>query len=59
MLHLNRRIKELFKQSRNSLGNREMMKKLREEGFQIGRYKVRNLMKKLSLKITQRVAYKV
>jgi len=59
VLHLHRRIKALFKQSRNSLGSRKMMKKLREEGFQIGRYKVRNLMKKLGLKVTQRVAYKV
>ncbi len=52
-------MKALFKQSRESLGSREMMKKLREEGFQIGRYKVRNLMKKLNLKVTQRIAYKV
>jgi len=58
-LHLHRRMKALFKQSRNSLGSREMMKKLREEGFQIGRYKVRNLMKRLNLKVTQRIAYKV
>ena len=58
-LHLYHRMKALFKQSRNSLGSREMMKKLREEGFQIGRYKVRNLMKKLNLKVTQRIAYKV
>ena len=36
-----------------------MLKKLREEGFQIGRYKVRNLMKKLNLKVTQRIVYKV
>ncbi len=57
--HLYRRMKALFKQSRDSLGRREMMKKLREEGFQIGRYKVRNLMKKLHLKVTQRIAYKV
>ncbi len=28
-LHLHRRMKALFKQSRNSLGSREMMKKLR------------------------------
>ncbi len=42
-----------------SLGSREMMKKLREEGIQIGRYKVRNLMRKLNLKVTQRIAYKV
>ena len=36
-----------------------MMKKLCEEGLQIGRYKVRNLMKNLNLKVTQRIAYKV
>ncbi len=58
-LHLYRRMKVLFEQSRNSLGSREMMKKLREEGIQIGRYKVRKLMKKLNLKVTQRLAYKV
>ena len=39
ILHLHRRMKALFEQSRNSLGNRQMMKKLREEGFQVGRYK--------------------
>ena len=58
-LHLYRRMKVLFKQSRNSLGSREMMKKLREEGFEMGRYKVRNLMKKLNLTVTQCIAYKV
>jgi putative transposase len=36
-----------------------MMKKLREEGFDIGRYRVRNLMRKRGLKVTQRVAYRV
>jgi len=36
-----------------------MMKKLREEGFDIGRYRVRRLMKKLGLKVIQRVACKV
>jgi len=50
ILHLHRRIKTLFKQSRDSLGSREMMKKLREEGFQIGRYQVHNLIKKLNFK---------
>tara|TARA_R110002110_G_scaffold415800_1_gene656293 strand:- start:49278 stop:49661 length:384 start_codon:yes stop_codon:yes gene_type:complete len=59
LLHLCRRIKTLFEQSRNSLGNREMMKKLREEGFAIGRYRVRKLMSMLGLKVTQRLAYKV
>ncbi len=36
-----------------------MMKNLHEEGFDIGRYRVRMLMKKLGLTVTQRVAYKV
>jgi len=36
-----------------------MMKKLREEGFNIGRYRVRRIMKKLGLRVVQRVAYKV
>lgn len=35
------------------------MKRLREEGVNIGRYRVRQLMKKLGLFVTQRVAYKV
>jgi putative transposase len=58
-LELRRRIKKLFGDSRASLGSREMMKKLREEGFQIGRYRVRRLMKKMNLAVKQRVAYKV
>ena len=53
------RMKALFKKSRDSLGSREMMKKLREEGFQIGRYRVRGLMKHLGLFVKQRIAYKV
>ncbi len=36
-----------------------MMKALRQEGFTIERYKVRSVMSHLSLKVTQRVAYKV
>ncbi len=58
-LHLYRRAKQLFANSRDSLGSREMMKKLREEGFLIGRYRVLKLMQKLGLKVTQRIAYKV
>ena len=58
-LHLYRRIKQLFKKSRNSLGSREMVKALRKEGFQIGRYRVRTLMSQLGLKVRQRLAYKV
>ncbi len=58
-LHLYRRMKALFERSRDSLGSREMMKKLREEGFEIGRYRVRSSMAKLNLIVRQRVAYKV
>ncbi len=58
-LHLYRRIKQLFKRSRESLGNREMVKLLRKEGIQIGRYRVRTLMTQLGLKAKQRQAYKV
>lgn len=58
-LCLYRRLKELFKASRNSLGSRELSKKLQEEGFEIGRYRARTLMRKLGLKVQQRIAYKV
>lgn len=35
------------------------MKKLRKEGFEVGRDKVTRLMGKLSLKVKQRIGYKV
>lgn len=57
--YLYRRIKQLFSVSRGSLGSREMVKKLRKEGFQTGRHRVRTLMKRLKLKVVQRQAYKV
>ncbi len=59
ILNLYRRAKALFKESRNSLGSRELVKKLREEGFEITRYRVINLMRRLNLVEKQRVAYKV
>ena len=58
-LQLRRRMKKLFEQSRESLGSRRMVKTLRGEGFKIGRYRVRTLMKHLGLVVKQRVAYKV
>ena len=59
LVHLESRMKALFTQSRNSLGSREMMKKLCSEGFKISRYKVRKLMKKLNLFVQQRRTYKI
>ena len=58
-LMLYRRTKALFKESRQSLGSRQLMKKLRKEGFEVGRDKVTRLMDKLGLKVKQRIAYKV
>ena len=58
-LYLYRRTKALFKASRHSLGSRELSKKLREEGFNIGRYATCTLMHKLGLQVRQRVKYKL
>ena len=58
-LWLHRRAKALYIKSRESLGSRELMKKLRVEGFAVGRYKVRKIMVMHNLYVTQRLAYKV
>jgi len=58
-LQLYRRIKELFNKSRQSLGSREMAKKLRSEGFEVTRYQTMKVMAKLKLQAKQRVAYKI
>lgn len=58
-LHLYRRAKTIFTQSRNSLGYRELRKRLLKEGLEISAYSVQKLMNKLGLVVTQRVAYKV
>jgi putative transposase len=58
-LYLYRRAKDFFHASRDSLGSRELAKKLRGEGFIISRERTRNLMQKLNLVVKQRVAYKV
>lgn len=58
-LSLYRHAKHLFKESRDSLGTRELMKQLRLLGFQIGRHKTRRLMTTLGLVVRQRRAYKV
>lgn len=58
-LQLCRRAEALFKASRDSLGSRILSKMLREEGFQVGRYRIRSIRRKLGLKVQQRAAYKV
>ena len=58
-LALRRRMKSLFKASRESLGSRMLTRNLRNEGFDVGRTRVRNLMKKLGLVVKQKRKYKV
>ena len=57
-LALRRRMKELFRASRDSLGSRTLMENLREEAFKIGRDRTRRLMKVLNLKVKQKHKYK-
>ena len=58
-LALRRRMKELFRASRDSLGSRTLAENLREEGFEIGRDRTRRLMNALNLKVKQKRKYKV
>jgi putative transposase len=58
-LALRRRMKALFAASRESLGSRSLMRKLREEGFGIGRERTRALMKVLNLKVRHKRKYKM
>ncbi len=53
------RLKTLFDASRGSLGSRVLVKRLRPEGFTVGYYRVRTLMKTLNLTVQQRRRYKV
>jgi putative transposase len=56
---LKARIKAIFQESKGSYGSRRIFKKLQSEGHQIGRYKVRGLMRKLALKPKSPKRYKV
>ncbi len=46
---LRSRINELFSQSRSSAGSRSIVAMLKDEGIEVGRFKVRGLMKELGL----------
>ena len=56
---LKARIKAIFNESRGSYGSRRVLKKLQSEGHQLGRYKVRRLMRSLGLRAKRRRRYKV
>ena len=50
-------MKALFRESKESLGSRQMMKQLRKEGFAIGRYRTRKLMVRLKLAVKRKKRY--
>jgi transposase InsO family protein len=52
------RLKALFHQHRKNYGSRRLGSALRAEGFQVGRYRVRQLMKNNGLVVAQKRRYK-
>ena len=56
---LKARIGAIFKEHRSKYGSRRIAKQLKDEGHQIGRYKVRRLMRELGLKAKAPKRYKV
>jgi putative transposase len=46
-LRLRSRVSELFSQSRSAAGSRSILSLMREDGEQLGRFKVRSLMREL------------
>ena len=56
---LKTRIRIIFKQHRAKYGSRRITRQLNDEGHQIGRYKVRRLMRELGLKAKTPKRYKV
>jgi putative transposase len=56
---LKARISAIFKEHRSQYGSRRVLKQLKDEGHQIGRYKVRRLMRELGLKAKSPKRYKV
>jgi putative transposase len=49
----------LFAESKSSMGSRKMTTQLRKEGFSIGRYRVRSLMKILKLVVKQKRKFRI
>lgn len=50
---------ELFAESKSSMGSRKMATQLRKEGFPVGRYRVRTLMKKLGLVVKRKRKFRI
>lgn len=58
-LAIRRCIKEHFKVSRESCGSRRMVRHLREEGYRVGRYRVRRLMRQMGLVVKRKQRFRV
>ncbi len=52
-------MKALHKKTRQSYGSRRMSRKLQEQGYKIGRYKARRIMRENDIQCKQRRRYKV
>lgn len=52
------KVREIHKQSRGSYGSRRMSKRLRELGYDVGRYRARSLMKKAKVSYKRRKKYR-
>jgi transposase InsO family protein len=53
------RIHAIFKEHRGKYGSRRILKQLEKEGYKVGRYKVRRIMKDLGLKANSSRKFKV
>ena len=58
-MELQRSAKKAFEKSGSTYGSRRILAELRAEGYEIGRYKVSSLMKKLGLEVRRPRRYKV
>ena len=56
---LETRVKEIFQGSKQTYGSRRVVKELEKDGYDVGRYRVRRLMRKLGLRAKTPRRYKV
>src|SRR5687767_7569343 len=56
---LKAKVKMIFDKSRSTYGSRRVVKALNNEGYKVGRFKVRGLMEKLKLKVRYPKRFKI
>lgn len=52
------KVRQIHSETRGSHGSRRMSRQLRDEGYDIGRYRARNLMKKAGVSVKRRKKFK-